>query len=70
MSYAGMKKKVILTTLLGVGIFAGCFFLVWRIGENFIRLVPATRKTVLWCTFGVSTVLTASALIELRRLRK
>jgi hypothetical protein len=70
MLYARMRKKFIFTTLLGLGVFAGSFFLLWRVGENFVRVVPETRKTVIWSALAVSTALTTAALRELYRLGK
>jgi hypothetical protein len=63
-------KKYVAISLLVFAIFGVCFFLVLNIGQQFIRIVPATKSTVIRCSLAISAIMTIAAVFEILRLRR
>jgi hypothetical protein len=59
-----MKKTLIFTTI-GVITFAICYYLVYQVGANFIKIVPSTEPIVDFGVFIISLLMTIRVLLEI-----
>jgi len=62
-----MKKALILVAV-GLFIFAVCYFLVYRVGAQFIKTAPSTESVINVCVPIISLLMAAVALLKIHDL--